>query len=78
MNITGLDQTCSDLLFFQVTDPSIIPFVDIYEFKDLLGAPALNASEGYSMIQDVLSERWLLGKTVTDEELKKELIQAQS
>ena len=62
--------------FFQVTDPSVIPFVDIYEFKDLLGAPALNAEEGYSMIRDVLSDHWLLGKTVTDEELKKELIHA--
>ncbi len=60
--------------FFQVTDPSVIPYVDIYEFDDLLGEPALNSDEGYAMIQDVLSGDWLLGKEVTDEALKQELI----
>ncbi|MBR2769735.1 MAG: hypothetical protein IKE16_09065 [Solobacterium sp.] len=62
--------------FFQVTDPAVIPFVDIYQFDNLLGKPALNEAEGYSMIQDVLSKHWLLGKTVTDEDLKKKLINA--
>ena len=62
--------------FFQVTDPTIIPAVDIYELTGLLGEPELNKEEGYSMIQDVLSKDWLLGKTVTDEKLKQELIDA--
>ncbi|MBQ9329033.1 MAG: hypothetical protein IJ225_10955 [Solobacterium sp.] len=60
--------------FFQVSDSSIIPIVDIYQFDGLLGAPALNEAEGYSMIQDVLSGNWLLGKEVIDEALKQELI----
>ena len=62
--------------FFQVTDPSVIPYVDIYEFSGLLGEPALNSDEGYAMIQDVLSGDWLLGKEVKDEALLKELVQA--
>ena len=62
--------------FFQITDSSIIPTVDIYEFSGLLGEPALNKEDGYAMIQDVLSGNWLLGKEVTDEELKKKLINA--
>ena len=62
--------------FFQVTDSSIIPMVDIYEFDGLIGKPALNADEGYSMIQDVLSGDWLLGKQVTDEALLHDLTEA--
>lgn len=57
--------------FFQITDSSIIPTVDIYEFDGLLGEPALNKDEGYAMIKDVLSGNWLMGKEITDEELKK-------
>ena len=60
--------------FFQVTDPSIIPFVDIYEFDGLLGEPALNTDEGYAMIQDVLSGNWLMGKEITDQALLEELV----
>ena len=62
--------------FFQITDSSIIPTVDIYEFDGLLGEPALNKDEGYAMIKDVLSGNWLMGKEITDEELKKKLIYA--
>ena len=62
--------------FFQTTDSSVIPFVDIYEFDGLLGEPALNQEEGYGMIRDVLSGDWLMGKTVTDEALKRKLIDA--
>ena len=62
--------------FFQITDPSIIPVVDIYEFEGLLGEPSLNKDEGYAMIRDVLSGNWLMGKEITDEALKKKLINA--
>ena len=62
--------------FFQITDSSIIPTVDIYEFDGLLGEPALNKEEGYAMIKDVLSGNWLMGKEITDEELKERLIYA--
>ena len=62
--------------FFQVSDPSVIPLVDIYEITGVLDQPELNREEGYSMLQDVLSKNWLLGRTVTDEALKKELIEA--
>lgn len=61
--------------FFQVTDSTVIPFVDIYQFDNLLGAPALNADEGYGMIQDVLSGNWLMGKKVTDQALLDELVE---
>ena len=62
--------------FFQVTDSSVIPSVDIYEFSGLLGEPALNTEEGYGMIQDVLSGDWLMGKIVTDESLQRYMIDA--
>lgn len=61
--------------FFQVTDSSVIPYADIYEFDGLLGEPALNREEGYAMVQDVLSGNWLLGKEITDEALLKELVE---
>ncbi len=61
--------------FFQVTDPSVIPYVDIYEFDGLLGEPALNKEEGYAMIRDVLSGNWLLGKEIIDEALLNELVE---
>lgn len=62
--------------FFQVTDSSVIPAVDVYAFDGLMGEPALNTEEGYSMIRDVITGNYLLGKEVTDESIKQELIQA--
>ncbi len=62
--------------FFQVSDSSIIPTVDIYQFDGLIGEPDLNSNEGYAMIQDVLSGNWLLGKEITDEAVTAEMVEA--
>lgn len=62
--------------FFQMPDQSSVPHVDVYELDHLLGYPAI-ALDGQdcAILEDVITGHLLVGKPVTDEQLKNEIIE---
>lgn len=66
---TATDTVASN--FTQLTDTSSAPHVDTYTFKNLLGEPSITVvgQDGYTTLQDVLSDTIFIGKASTDADL---------
>ena len=57
--------------FWEVRETNYIPYVDLYEIKDLIDLPELDLGDQaeYTLLEDPMSGNYLFGKTVKDKEL---------